>query len=1005
MSNQPSEILKPSAPGKGSFLLSLIIPCYNESARIDIMLNGLADFDAKWKGNYEVIIVDDGSKDDTAAKIGQALDGKYAALKNKIRIEKMPVNKGKGSALKQGVSLATGDYVLTLDADMSTKPTELINWQAKVKNLFSNDDTIYIASRKHEEGTVEALKMRQVIGAIFNGIVQVLTSLQHKDTQCGFKLYPKKIAHFLFGNMQSNGWAHDVELLYQADLNGYKIIDMPVNWVNQPDSKVSVVRDSFLMLWGVLSIVLRIWFYNSFILPFKIPASHTPEQKRQIIYRSVFNVIGLLLMVVMPMMSFSYAITGDEHHHFDYGNSIYNYFFHGDNSVQEIGANGIQYYGGLFDFITAFSYNVFHIWDHYTTMHFINAIVGAIGIIYAGKLAKLFGGWNVGILAMVLLILSPSWFGHNFANPKDIPFSVGYTAGIYFMILFLKSLPKPSMKDLFGLVCSIGWAMGVRIGGLLLIAYLVLFIVVFAVLTRQTKTVFTAKVMLQVAVVGALGYGIALICWPYAHLGIISKPLESLKIMSNFFVNIGMIYEGKKILSNQVPWYYIPKYILWTAPIIVLAGIAIGLVSLPVVFRKNRNTLIFSMFVLFAAVFPVAYAVYKKSSLYDGWRHFLFIYPMLIVIASIGFMYLINSRQKIVGYVTMALIAVGLFSPARFAVANHTFESLYYNEIAGGLKNIFGKYETDYYMLGIKQATEWLIQNEHIADRKTIVATNCTFPLVAYLYQAHYKTLPDKYERLYERTAEFSRSDADYEKYVAQYPDFRDNYPVVNAYVRYNERYSKGWDYCVLFSRFVDPDQLTSGNWPTQDVIHTIDVDGVPIAAILKRKTKKDLAGFELLKANKVEEAKAMFEASLVEYPKNDLVWEAMAQIYNAMGKPDSVIYAGSKVLETHPGNVNAYQLMGSAYAKMGKPEQAITLYKNLEKYNEGYGHFLQAYAYASMGKAREAFNEIDNSLEADPYNQQVYKFAIDLAQQAKDRGRAEEYYEKAQKAFPEKGE
>jgi glycosyltransferase involved in cell wall biosynthesis/tetratricopeptide (TPR) repeat protein len=979
---QPAINIKPTVPA-GNFLLSLIIPCYNESSRVEIMLQGLAEFDEIWPGSYEVIVVDDGSRDDTCVKVQQGIETKYSILKDKVRIEKMPANGGKGSALKRGVSLANGDYILTLDADMSTRPVELLNWQKKEKNLFSTQDTIYIGSRKHEDGKVEALQSRRIIGTVFNSIVHILTSLHLKDTQCGFKLYPQQAAHLLFGNMQSKGWAHDVEVLYQADLNDINIVEMPINWVNQPESKVNVIKDSILMFFGVWAISFRIWFYNSFILPFRIPGAATPEQKQHIISRSVFNMLAVLLVIAMPLMSFQYAITGDEHWHFDYGNSVYNYFFHGDTSAQTA-TSGIQYYGGLFDFITAFTYNVFHIWDHYTTMHFLNALVGAIGIIYAGKLAKLLGGWNAAILAVTLLVLSPSWFGHNFANPKDIPFSVGYTAGIYFILLFLQALPHPNAKHLFGLVCSIGWAMGVRIGGLLLIAYLVLFIGIYALLTGQLKRSINLRLVRQVAIVAVSGYVIAVLFWPYAQLGVINKPFEALKVMSNFFVNIGLLYEGKKIMSNQVPWYYIPRYILYTAPIVVLVGFALSFITIPAFFKNKKNILIFSSLVLFSCVFPLAYAIYKKSSLYDGWRHFLFIYPPLVILASVGWMALVNARQKAIKYAAIAVIAIGLVFPLRFAIANHPFESLYYNEIAGGLKNIYGKYETDYYMLGVKPATQWLLANEHLGTSKVTIATNCTFPLVGYLYLAHDKQLPWKYDRVYEQYADF-RHDTLYDAYSSKYPDFKDPYPVSVVYVRYNELYAKDWDYCILFSRFVDAAQLTSGNWPPAETIHTVEVDGVPIAAVLKRKTHKDFEGYELLKAKKIEEAKVMFLAALQEYPDNGQTWESLAEIYNAEGNQDSAIYAGYRTLSKDPGDVNIYEIMGNAFMKEHKPDSAMNLYKRLGAYDEGYSHLMQAYAFASMGDANSAFNQIDACLDADPQNQQAYKVAIQIARQTKN--------------------
>ncbi len=995
--SSPSQKLPVS--GTRDFLLSLIVPCYNESARVDIMLQGIAEFEEKWKSAYEVIVVDDGSKDDTVQKIQQAVDTKYLFLKDKLRIEKMPANGGKGSALKKGVSLANGDYILTLDADMSTRPVELINWEKKEKNIFDGSDTIYIGSRKHEDGKVEALKSRRVIGGVFNSIVQIFTTLQLKDTQCGFKLYPRKAATFLFENMQSKGWAHDVELLYQASLNDIEIKEMPINWVNMPESKVNVVKDSTMMFFGVLAISFRIWLYNSFILPFKIPADATSEQRKHIVYRSMFNVLGLLLLIIMPLMSFQYGVTGDEHWHFDYGNSIWNYFFHGDTDAQTA-TTGIQYYGGIFDFICTFVYNVFHFWDHYTTMHFVNAIVGAIGIIYAGKLAKLFGGYDVALLTVIFLVLSPSWFGHNFANPKDIPFSAGYTAGIFYILLFLKALPNPSAKHVLGLICSIGWAMGVRIGGFLLIAYLVLFIGVYAMYTHQVKQILNARVIKQFVIVAVVGYLIAILFWPYSHTDIIGKPLEALKIMSNFFINIGLLYDGNKILSNQVPWYYIPRYILYTAPIIVLVGALIGSAGILVVFKKNKQLFLFSLLLVFTCVFPLAYAIYKKSSLYDGWRHFLFIYPPLVILAAMGWTALMNAGPKVVKYAVILVIAAGLVLPAKFAIANHTFESLYYNEIAGGLKNMYGRYETDYYMLGIKPATEWLVQHEHLETRKATVATNCTFAVLGDLYRERYKDIPAKYDRIYERFADF-RHDSLYDATLKNDPNFKgDN--ILITYVRYGELYQKDWDYCILFSRFVDAAQLTSGNWPPAETIYTVKVDGVPIAAVLKRKTKKDFAGFELLKAKKVFEAKAMFLESLQEYPTNAYVWQAMGQIYEAEGKTDSVLYAGRQVLRTDPGNIGVYQMMGGIYMKQHQADSAMKLYKDLEKYNPSFSHFFTAYVLASTGNGNAALGEIDNAIAADPYNDQAYKMGIQLAQQMKDQAKAEEYEEKARKAFPQ---
>lgn len=980
-----------------SFLLSLIIPCYNESARVDAMLQGLAEFEERWTNPYEVIIVDDGSTDGTPQKIREAVNTNYTFLKKKLHIEVLPVNSGKGSALKKGVSLAKGDYILTLDADMSTRPAELVNWQKREKDIFTTDNTIYIGSRRHKEGTVEALMSRKIIGSVFSSIVQIFTSLQLKDTQCGFKLYPRKVAKSLFGHMRSKGWTHDVELLHQANVNGIHIKEMPVTWINMPESKVRIVRDSVKMFFGVLSIALRTWIFNSFILPFKIPAGTTPEQKKYIINRSLFNVLAVLLLIVMPLLSFQFAVTGDEHWHFDYGNTIYKYFFYGNTEAQTT-ESGIQYYGGIFDFLTGFIYNVFQPWDHYTTMHFVNAIVGAIGIIYAGKLARLLTGYRTGILTMILLVMSPSWFGHNFANPKDIPFSVGYTAAMYYTILFLQALPEPGAKPIFGLFCSIGWAMGVRIGGVMLIVYLAMFIVLYALYTRQFKAVMNLRILRHFLVITIVSYLLTIACWPYAHLNIISKPVEAFSVMSNFFMNIGLVYEGKRIMSSDIPWYYIPKYILYTAPLVVLAGAAIGAVGLIPILRKDRKLLFFSFFVIFACLFPLSYAIIKKSSLYDGWRHFLFIYPPIVIIAAIGWSALLDSRRKMLKYAVTAVIVLGLMLPAKYVMAYHPLEALYYNEIAGGLKNIYTQYETDYYMLGMKPATEWLVENEHLENKNVVVGTTCTYPVLAALYKLREKNISAEGDKVIERYSDF-RQDNEYQAYKREHPGFDDN-GIAVTYIRYSQLYRKDWDYCIVFSRFIDVAELTAGHWPPADVVHTVEVDGVPIAVVLKRKTHKDFEGFQLMDENRYSEAKEKFLQALKEYPTNRFVWADLVRLYAADGKIDSAMYAGRQSLISNPGNTELYQLMGSVFLKNEMIDSASKLFKQLEQYDVGYYHYLNAYVYATTGDGLSALVEVDASIEADPYEEQPYKLGIKIAQELNMSDKVEEYVAKAAKIF-----
>ena len=238
-------------------ILSLIIPCYNESKRIDLMMNGLLDFDTKFNQAYEIIIVDDGSKDDSVKKIESELNGTFSILKNKTQLISQQ-NTGKGGALKHGIEAASGDFILTLDADMSALPSDILDWQKLNKNVLKSNE-IFIGNRTDKNSKITALPFRRISGTIFNFFVKIFTSLELDDTQCGFKLYRSEIAKNVFSDLKTYGWAHDVEVLYKADLQGIKINEMPLTWKNVDDSHVNVFTDSFKMFWEVLkiSIIIR----------------------------------------------------------------------------------------------------------------------------------------------------------------------------------------------------------------------------------------------------------------------------------------------------------------------------------------------------------------------------------------------------------------------------------------------------------------------------------------------------------------------------------------------------------------------------------------------------------------------------------------------------------------------------------------------------------------------------------------------------------------------------
>jgi glycosyltransferase involved in cell wall biosynthesis len=230
--------------------ISLVIPCYNEQDRIANMWLGISNFIKVWTGDFEIIIVNDGSNDATEKLI--LSDAIYISLLPEKKIlYVLQENLGKGAALQNGVKNASKDFILTLDADMATEPIEILQWLQISDKIFSNN-TITIASRTLPESKLVLISGRRKTGNIFNYLVRLKTGLDLKDTQCGFKLYPNAIAKKLFNSLQTVGWAHDVEILQKAKMENYSILEMPILWNEKNASKINVVRDGIKMLWDVM---------------------------------------------------------------------------------------------------------------------------------------------------------------------------------------------------------------------------------------------------------------------------------------------------------------------------------------------------------------------------------------------------------------------------------------------------------------------------------------------------------------------------------------------------------------------------------------------------------------------------------------------------------------------------------------------------------------------------------------------------------------------------------
>lgn len=220
--------------------LSVVIPAYNEERRLPPTLIDVIDFFDRKSISYEVVVIDDGSTDGTAEVVR-----KFERVRNQVRLIQLPRNYGKGHAVRLGVLNCRGSCILFADADGATPIQEF----DRLKAAISEGADVAIGSRAlaSTETKVATSLHRRFLGRVFNKCVNMILLPSIADTQCGFKMFTRKAALFLFRRQRADRFSFDVELLYMAHKANLAIKEVPINWTNVPGSKVNLVLDSLSM--------------------------------------------------------------------------------------------------------------------------------------------------------------------------------------------------------------------------------------------------------------------------------------------------------------------------------------------------------------------------------------------------------------------------------------------------------------------------------------------------------------------------------------------------------------------------------------------------------------------------------------------------------------------------------------------------------------------------------------------------------------------------------------
>ena len=569
--------------------------------------------------------------------------------------------------------------------------------------------------------------------------------------------------------------------------------------------------------------------------------------------RNAFIASLFLGAVVLLFLAPKAAVNVDELLHYPHAKKVVNWYLTGGDDVSclDTPVDNLKYYGQSVDNFTAMINRAFSIENEFLTRHLTGAFFFWLLLVFAGLLGKeLSGSYWVSAIVVFGILLTPRLFGQAFGNLKDIPFAVGYLAGVLFIIRFLKEMPQPKWKTTIYLGLAIAFTNSVRIGGLVLFAYLATGLLALFILKPfllkyivSTKSFFVRFVG-QGLVIVITGYFLGLLFWPYALQNVIQNPIESLSVMDHYKVSIRQIFEGKVFWSTGLPWYYLPKWIWISTPEFVILGFIYFLAFLTYKFTKPfSEQLFYELFAFFTLLFPVVYVIAIGSNLYSGIRQMLFVVPVLVVLASAGAYYFLkSSSSRKIRIPATVLFFLFMLMPLVHQAKTFPVDYVYFNAISGGNKNAWSNYEYDYYFHGMKEATDYLLAE--IGNKEATIAMNCQLP-------NYFEKIPN---------LEFQ-------------------------YTRYLERSSQDWDYALFGINYIHPWQLKNNTWQSTETVKTFYHKRNPLVVVLKRSNKNDLKGIEAAKQKNWDESEKLLKEALKVDPNNIWLFVNLANSKLALGE------------------------------------------------------------------------------------------------------------------------
>ena len=425
-----------------------------------------------------------------------------------------------------------------------------------------------------------------------------------------------------------------------------------------------------------------------------------------------------------------YGLSWDEMINRDNGTMAFNYAFKGDPSLLTYTD---RYYGVAFEMPLIMIEKILKLETSrqvFLMRHLATFLMFFLGVVFFYRLNKdHFRSRRIGLLGSLMLILSPRLFAESFYNSKDLVFLSLFIIGIYTLFKFLE---KTSLfrAAVHAFVCAL--LIDVRVLGILVPGLTLIFCVAGMMTGQRSRRLRRRKDVFSLLLFFALTSGLTVLFWPILWKNPLGQFIQAFKTMSQYPWDWPILYWGRQLASTNLPWHYIPVWMLITTPLLYSAIFLIGVSRSFIEISRRRFRLFFEdekrneLVLLLWFFIPLLAVIVFRSVVYDSWRHLYFIYPAYLMLSIKGMLTLLASLKsagrtgKVLAPLFILTMFLGLIQAAAFMVINHPFQNVYFNGLAGS--DLRANWELDYWGLSYRQALEYILRHDRAEQISVYVA-------------------------------------------------------------------------------------------------------------------------------------------------------------------------------------------------------------------------------------------------------------------------------------------